>query len=63
MSWPSIWQNQNQAPTNQADNMFMSPEQFALQQQTWQQWQIYQAQLTQWQATYGDQVSFQMKII
>lgn len=62
MSWPSIWQNQNQAPTNQADmgtgNLFMSPEQYALQQQqTWQQWQIYQAQMTQWQAQCGDQVS------
>lgn len=61
MSWPSIWQNQNQAPTNQADistgNMFMTPEQYALQQQSWQQWQIYQAQMTQWQAQYGDQVS------
>lgn len=71
MSWPSIWQTQNQpqtaatataAPEAQtpAMNMYqMTPEQqqqYALQQQNWQQWQIYQTQLAQWQAQYGEQV-------
>lgn len=61
MSWPSIWQNQNQAvqsaQTTTASNMYLTPEQqYVMQQQSIQQWQIYQQQLAQWQAQYGDQV-------
>lgn len=65
MSWPSIWQtqipNQATAPQAPAVNMGMyqlsAEQQYALQQQNWQQWQIYQAQLAQWQAQYGEQVN------
>lgn len=62
MSWPSIWQNQNQTVPNQqnmtAQNVFLTPEQqYTMQQQSWQQWQIYQQQLAQWQTQYGDQVN------
>lgn len=61
MSWPSVWQtNQTQGTAAQAPvaGMFqLTPEQqFAMQQQNWQQWQLYQAQLAQWQTQYGDQV-------
>lgn len=31
-------------------------QQYALQMQNWQQWQIYQQQYAQWQAQYGEQV-------
>lgn len=66
MSWPSIWQNQNQAVNQQninATNMFMTPDQqYALQQQSWQQWQLYQQQFAQWQAQYGDQVSLVVNV-
>lgn len=67
MSWPSVWQTTNHAQGNggaqtpAAMNMGMyqiSPEQqYALQQQNWQQWQLYQTQLAQWQAQYGEQVN------
>ena len=65
--FPSVWQTQNQtaAPNQGAQaqtqatnmNIYMTPEQqYALQQQNWQQWQLYQSQLAQWQAQYGEQV-------
>lgn len=65
MSWPSIWQAQNQPPPSAgtqapavSSTMYqLTPEQqYALQQQNWQQWQIYQTQLAQWTAQYGEQV-------
>lgn len=67
MSWPSIWQTQNQPPqaagaqtpaVNPAMYQMTPEQQYALQQQNWQQWQIYQAQLAQWTAQYGEQVNF-----
>lgn len=58
MSWPSVpsvWtQAGAQAP---AVNMGAMYQQYALQQQSWEQWQLYQTQLAQWQAQYGEQVS------
>lgn len=73
MSWPmqSIWQTQtpNQAGAAQAPavNMGMyqlsAEQQYALQQQNWQQWQVYQNQLAQWQAQYGEQVNCDKIII
>lgn len=66
MSWPPIWQTPNQTQgggtqTPAAMNMGMyqltAEQQYALQQQNWQQWQIYQSQMAQWQAQYGEQVS------
>lgn len=66
MSWPSIWQPQNQpqsagaqVPAVNSTMYQLTPEQqYALQQQNWQQWQIYQTQLAQWTAQYGEQVHF-----
>lgn len=43
-----------QQTANNANSMY---QQYALQQQSWEQWQIYQTQLAQWQAQYGEQVS------
>lgn len=66
MSWPSIWQTPNQAqgagtqmPDMNLGGMYhlTAEQQFALQQQNWQQWQLYQTQLAQWQAQYGERVS------
>lgn len=67
MSWPSLWQTQNQtqaaataAPAANADMYQMTAEQqYALQQQNWQQWQMFQQQYAQWHAQYGDQVRFE----
>lgn len=64
MSWPSIWQSQNQpqgvgaqTPTvNMNMYQLTAEQQYALQQQNWQQWQMYQTQLAQWHAQYGEQV-------
>lgn len=73
MSWPSIpsvpsvWhtpaQPGAQAPAvNMNLNMNMSMyQQYAMQQQSWEQWQIYQTQLAQWQAQYGEQVRYFIK--
>lgn len=65
MSWPTVWQSPNQTPVNAAQtqlNMAMftqlTPEQqIVMQQQNWQQWQLFQQQYTQWQAQYGAQVN------
>lgn len=63
MSWPSIWQttNQTQGAAAQMPDMNLggmyhltAEQQFALQQQNWQ---LYQTQLAQWQAQYGERVS------
>lgn len=66
MSWPSIWQAQNQSqgagvqtPTANVGMFQLTTEQqYALQQQNWQQWQLYQTQFAQWQAQYGERVKF-----
>lgn len=73
MSWPSIWQNQNQTQNPSVANqqnipavnaMYLTPDQQQyMQQQSWQQWQIYNQQMAQWQAQYGDQVSFSFKFV
>lgn len=63
MSWPSmpsVWHTPAQAgaqvpAVNVNMNMNMY-QQYALQQQSWEQWQMYQTQLAQWQAQYGEQV-------
>lgn len=71
MSWPSIWQTPNQTqatgtggagqavPAMNMGSMYQltADQQYVLQQQNWQQWQLYQTQLAQWQAQYGDRVS------
>lgn len=71
MSWPSTWPTDptqaaaaQTAGTVSAMDMYqMTPEQqYALQQQNWQQWQIYQTQLAQWQAQYGEQVNINCSI-
>lgn len=67
MSWPSmpsIWHTPAQAGAQvPAVNMNMNMyQQYALQQQSWEQWQMYQTQLAQWQAQYGEQVSFSFNI-
>ncbi|XP_055309199.1 probable serine/threonine-protein kinase DDB_G0282963 [Sitodiplosis mosellana] len=68
MSWPSIWQtpNQTQGMAQQGAGsgsssmnlggmyQLSAEQQYALQQQNWQQWQLYQTQLAQWQAQYGE---------
>lgn len=64
MSWPSIWQSQNQPQGAGTQTTAVNPtvysltpeQQFALQQQQQQQWQIYQTQLAQWTAQYGEAV-------
>lgn len=69
MSWPSIWQTPSQAqgtgsasgaqaPAMNMGGMYQltAEQQYALQQQNWQQWQVYQTQLAQWQAQYGERV-------
>lgn len=38
-------------------NPTMTPEQHYAMQQNWQQWQTYQQQYAQWQATYGEKVN------
>lgn len=66
MSWPSIWQSQNQPPANASQvpmnaGMYaqLTPEQqYLMQQQNWQQWQMFQQQYAQWHAQYGEQVSY-----
>lgn len=69
MSWPSIWQTPNQTQStasgsgagsgSSASVMYQlsAEQQYAMQQQNWQQWQLYQTQLAQWQAQYGERVS------
>lgn len=60
-SVPTVWHTptvQAGAVNTPAVNMGMYQQQYALQQQSWEQWQIYQTQLAQWQAQYGEQVSF-----
>lgn len=49
-----MYQQQQQQQTTDSTNLY---QQYALQQQSWEQWQIYQSQLAQWQAQYGEQVS------
>lgn len=61
-SVPTVWhtpaaQAGAQAPA-MSMNMGMYQQQYVLQQQSWEQFQLYQTQLAQWQAQYGEQVSF-----
>lgn len=50
-------QSQMGGPFNPVQfNPTMTPEQHYAMQQNWQQWQTYQHQYAQWQATYGEKV-------
>lgn len=74
MSWPSIWQTPidglaqhgaesgsgTTASTVNLGGMYhlSAEQQYAMQQQNWQQWQLYQTQLAQWQARVSSCVKF-----
>lgn len=66
MSWPSIWQTAmdglqhgvesgsgTTASTANLGGMYhlSAEQQYAMQQQNWQQWQLYQTQLAQWRVS------------